>query len=71
MHKHFETTRFEEFRSTVLKDLDEIMWDVVQTDEFDQMISQTVRSMFPEHEHEEYIAHYRGLLKHWVDSENF
>ena len=69
--KHFETTRFEEFNSTVLKDLDEIMWDVVQTDEFDQMISQTVRSMFPEHEHEEYIAHYRGLLKHWVDSENF
>ena len=47
MHKHFETTRFEEFRSTVLKDLDEIMWEVVQTDEFDQMISQTVQGMFP------------------------
>jgi|GEM_PF-2130564 hypothetical protein len=47
------------------------MWDVVQTDEFDQMISQTVCSMFPEHEHEEYIAHFQGLLKHWVDSENF
>ena len=40
------------------------MWDVVQTDEFDQMIIQTVRSMFPEHDHEEYIAHFRGLLKH-------
>ena len=47
------------------------MWEVVQTDEFDQMISQTVQGMFPEHEHEEYIAHYRGLIKHRVDSENF
>jgi hypothetical protein len=47
------------------------MWEVVQTDEFDQMIIQTVQGMFPEHEHEEYIAHFQGLLKHWVDSENF
>jgi hypothetical protein len=69
--KHFETKRFEEFRGTVLKDLDEIMWELVQTEEFNQMIAQTVRGMFPEHEHDEFIAHFQGLLKHWVDSENF
>ncbi|MEZ4713357.1 MAG: hypothetical protein R3A44_39590 [Caldilineaceae bacterium] len=66
---HLDTERFTEFRATVLKDLDEIMWRVVQSAEFDNMLVNTVRTTFPPHEHDQYIGHFRGLLRHWVEAE--
>ncbi|MCP5099959.1 MAG: hypothetical protein GY943_30770 [Chloroflexi bacterium] len=66
---HFQVDEFAEFKATQLSDLDEVMWALVQTTEFDNMIVNTVRSTFPTHEHEQYIAHYRGLLDHWAQSE--
>jgi quercetin dioxygenase-like cupin family protein len=30
---------------------------------------QTVRSVYPAHEHEQFIAHLRGLVTFWVDDE--
>ena len=67
--KHFQTERFEEFRATQLKGLDEAMWSLAQSDAFDHILIQTVRATFPAHEHDHYIAHYRGLLEHWVEAE--
>ncbi len=67
--RYFETERFEEFRATHLQDLDPAMWDLAQTPEFDRLLVGTVQSTFPAHEHEHYIAHYRGLLAHWVQAE--
>jgi len=67
--KYFDTERFEDFRANELKDLDEAMWDLVQTPEFDTILVNTVRSTFPPHEHDGFIAHYRGLLEHWVEAE--
>ena len=67
--QHFETEKFEEFRATQLKDLDEAMWELVQASEFDDMLVQTVRAAFPAHEHNRFIAHFRGLLRHWVEAE--
>jgi hypothetical protein len=67
--RYFETERFEEFRATHLRDLDPAMWELAQTPEFDRILVQTVQSTFPAHEHEHYIAHYRGLLAHWVQAE--
>jgi hypothetical protein len=67
--KHFETERFEEFRTTQLKDLDSVMWELAQTPDFDGILTQTVQTTFPPHEHDHYIAHFRGLLQHWVESE--
>ncbi len=67
--EHFETEKFAEFKATELKDLDEVMWETVQTPEFDQIIVDTVKLTFPPHEHEQFIAHYRGLINHWVESE--
>lgn len=67
--KHFETEKFTEFRASQLKDLDEAMWQLAQSQEFDQILLQTVQSTFPAHEHEKFIAHYRGLLRHWVEAE--
>lgn len=67
---HLETERFVEFRQTALGHLDEVMWDLAQTPEFDNIIVRTVQSTFPAHEHERFIAHYRGLLAHWVLAES-
>ena len=45
------------------------MWQLAQTDQFDHILIETVRATFPENEHDHYIAHFRGLLKHWVESQ--
>jgi len=66
---HFETDRFEEFRATELAGLDEAMWELAQTPEFDDILVQTVQATFPAHEQERFIGHYRGLLRHWVEAE--
>ncbi len=68
--KHFKRDEFEEFRATSLAHLDETMWHMAQTEEFDQILVKTVQMTFPPHEHDQFIAHYRGLLRHWVDAES-
>jgi hypothetical protein len=67
--KHFQTEKFLEFRATQLKDLDEAMWELAQTPEFDNILTNTVRTTFPHHEQEQFIAHFRGLLSFWVRAE--
>ena len=67
--KHFDTERFNEFRASSMKDLDEVMWDLVGSDEFDAIIGGAVDDTFPEHERETFGAHYRGLLEHWREAE--
>jgi hypothetical protein len=66
---HFETEAFQEFRATQLAGLDEAMWELARSDDFDAMLVNTVRSTFPPHEHERFIAHFRGLIDFWVQSE--
>jgi len=66
---HFETEKFEAFQQTQLKELDQIMWELVQSAEFDTIIVDTVKSTFPAHEQDHFIAHFRGLLNHWVQAE--
>ena len=66
---YFETDKFEEFRAKHLQDLDDTMWNLVRSQEFDDILVDTVRSTFPEYEQARFIAHYRGLLNHWVEAE--
>lgn len=66
---HLETEQFHEFCGKHLVDLDETTWNTAQTPEFDAILVQTVRTYFPEHEHEQFIAHFRGLLTHWIEAE--
>jgi hypothetical protein len=40
--------------------------DWVGSPEFDALLVDTVRSTYPAHEHERFIAHLRGLLGLWV-----
>lgn len=67
---HFQTDEFSEFRATVLPHLDEVMWRLAQSEEFDRILVQTVQTTFPPQEHDAFIAHYRGLLRHWVEAES-
>jgi len=43
------------------------VWDWVGSDDFDALLVDTVRSTYPAHEHDQFIAHFRGLLQAWVD----
>jgi hypothetical protein len=66
---YFETDRYEDFCATSLAHLDEVVLDWVAGPDFDDLLVQTVRSVYPAHEHEQFIAHLRGLVRLWVDDE--
>jgi hypothetical protein len=64
--EYFEVERYQEFCSTALAHVDELMLDWVSSAEFDALLIETVRSTYPEHEQEQFAAHFRGLLGLWV-----
>ena len=66
---YFEVERYTEFCSTVLGHLDEVVLDWVRGPDFDRLLVDTVRSTFPPHEHDHFVAHFRGLLAAWVRDE--
>ena len=45
------------------------MAEYIQSPEFDAHLVATIRGAFPPHEHEQFIAHYRGLLSAWVNDQ--
>jgi hypothetical protein len=63
--EELDAAPYEEFVDEHLSHLDEVMWEYVGSPDFDDLLVATVTSTFPEHEHEEFIAHYRGLLGMW------
>ena len=67
---YFETERYQDFCATRLAHLDEIVLDWVAGPDFDDLLVQTVKSMYPAHEHDQFIAHLRGLLSLWVRDES-
>jgi hypothetical protein len=67
---YFETARYREFCATTLPQLDEIVLDWVAGPDFDRLLVQTVQSVYPAREHDQFIAHLRGLLGMWVTDES-
>ena len=67
---YFDIERYEDFCDTSLPHLDEIVLDWVAGPAFDQLLTETVRSVYPAREHEQFIAHLRGLLSLWVRDES-
>lgn len=65
---YFEKERFEEFCEEHLPMLPEVMYDLVDSAEFDGILVRTVIDLFPHWEHEKFVAHYRGLFAHWLQS---
>ena len=64
---YFETERYTEFVATQLGDLDAVAHEFFSSADFDRLLVETVQSTFPAHEHEQFVAHYRGLVGAWVD----
>jgi hypothetical protein len=67
---YFDTERYHEFCATSLGHLDGIVLDWVASPDFDALLVDTVRSVYPAHEHEQFIAHLRGLVGLWVRDES-
>jgi hypothetical protein len=67
---YFETERYGDFCASRLARLDQIVLDWVAGPDFDRLLVRTVQSVYPAHEHEQFIAHLRGLLHLWVRDES-
>jgi hypothetical protein len=69
---YFESDRYADFWSgdDLGRRFDEIVLDWVAGPDFDNLLVQTVRSVYPANEHEQFIAHLRGLTSLWVKDEN-
>ena len=65
--EYFEEDRFREFVDTHLKGFDARVREYFDGQAFDDVLVRSVRDTFPEHEHEQFIEHYRGLLAHWAE----
>jgi hypothetical protein len=63
---YFQTAEYREFCAAELPYLDEVTLELVESPRFDTLLVDTVRSTFPAHEHEHFVAHYRGLLAAWA-----
>jgi hypothetical protein len=63
---YFEVARYEAFCAESLPHIDEAVLEYIESSEFDGLLVDTVARTFPEHEHEEFVAHFRGLLAAWA-----
>jgi len=58
-----------QFCARSLPHADEVVLDWVAGPAFDRLLTDTVKATYPEHEHEQFIAHLRGLTGLWVSDE--
>jgi len=66
---YFETERYRDFCASNLAHLDELVLDWAAGPDFDDLLVQTVRSVYPASEHDQFVAHLRGLTTLWVADE--
>jgi hypothetical protein len=64
--EYFRLDEYEEFCAARLVHLDEALVEYVSGPEFDRLLVETVRATFPPHEHDGFVAHYRGIMGAWV-----
>ncbi|GAA3926756.1 ATP-grasp domain-containing protein [Actinoplanes auranticolor] len=63
---YFETERYEEFCAKYLGHVDEMVAEWVGSEEFRSLLRETVRAMYPPHEHERFLGHFNGLIDAWL-----
>jgi hypothetical protein len=66
---YFDTERYNDFCASRLTDLDETALEYFEGPDFDRVLVDTVTSTFPPHEHEQFVAHFRGLVGAWCRDE--
>jgi hypothetical protein len=67
---YFETDRYADFCASSLAHVDEVVLDWVSGAGFDELVVDTVRSTYPAHEHDKFVAHLRGLVGMWITDES-
>jgi hypothetical protein len=67
---YFEVERYRDFCDSRLRHLDELVLEWVAGPDFDRLLVETVESTYPEHERDEFVEHFRGLLGMWVRDES-
>jgi hypothetical protein len=63
---YFQIDEYDAFCAEKLPHLDEALVEWIEGPDFDRLLVATVQSTFPPHEHEHFVAHYRGLLAAWA-----
>jgi hypothetical protein len=63
---YFEADRYGDFCATYLSHVDELVHEWVASPDFDALLVDTVRTTYPAHEHDRFVAHFRGLVGAWV-----
>jgi hypothetical protein len=63
---YFQVEAYQEFCARELAHVDDFAHEWFTSGEFDDLLVQTVVATFPQHEHEKFVAHYRGLLELWA-----
>jgi hypothetical protein len=66
---YFDTARYLDFCASALPHLDEVVFDWVSSPAFGRLLTDTVRTVYPAHEHDMFIAHLRGLIGLWISDE--
>jgi len=64
--EYFETERYLDFCASRLGHLDEVLLEWVDSADFDALLVETVKATYPAHEHDKFVAHFRGLVGMWV-----
>ncbi len=64
--RYFQVEEYDAFCAEHLGHLDEALHEYVTGPDFDALLVRTVRSTFPAHEHDGFVAHYRGILAAWA-----
>jgi hypothetical protein len=66
---YFDTDRYLDFCASSLGRIDDVVLDWVAGADFDRLLVETVRSVYPPGEHDQFIAHLRGLVSLWTTDE--
>jgi hypothetical protein len=67
--EHFETTKYHEWCAEHLADFDARVRDWVAGPDFDRLLTATVATTYPEHEQDQFMAHFRGLTSLWLSDQ--
>ena len=67
--EYFDTGRYLDFCASRLGHIDEVVLEYIESVDFDRVLVETVTATFPPHEHEQFVAHFRGLLAAWATDE--